>query len=261
MDVGTRLREARHQRGLTLDGIAASTRIPRPILEHLEHNRFGRLAGGIVTRGYLRACAAELGLDPEAIVRAYLAQCFGAAAEDLPIVRRPPLERETHPGRIFAVELIVVAIALVAYQALRGTPQPPRAGLPPRALSATEAEPLPGREPVALAVAADRRDAGVRIDIQPVGPCWVSATADGRLVISRELQRGDRAVAAAADELVLQIGDPETFVYWVNGRPGRTLGRAGKPVTVRITADNYEALAADSDADLDPLRLPVRVVS
>lgn len=72
MDVGTRLREARHRRGLTLDDITASTKVSRHTLDHIEHNRFSRLPGGILTRGYLRAYAAEVGLDPEPIVSDYL---------------------------------------------------------------------------------------------------------------------------------------------------------------------------------------------
>jgi cytoskeletal protein RodZ len=34
---------------MTLDDIAAATKVSKPTLDHIEHNRFDRLAGGILT--------------------------------------------------------------------------------------------------------------------------------------------------------------------------------------------------------------------
>jgi cytoskeleton protein RodZ len=43
--VGERLRAAREEKGLSLDDIAAQTRIPRRHLESIEHCRVGRASG------------------------------------------------------------------------------------------------------------------------------------------------------------------------------------------------------------------------
>lgn len=84
------------------------------------------------------------------------------------------------------------------------------------------------------------------LEIEASRACWVSATADDELVIYELLQDGTRAVAAAREELILRVGDPAAFVYWLNGALGRPLGPPGEPVTVRITEDNYETFLADS---------------
>ena len=72
--VGARLREAREQRAIPLRQIADRTRISVVALEALERNDVKRLPGGIFTRAFVRAYAAEVGLDPDRAVQEFLAQ-------------------------------------------------------------------------------------------------------------------------------------------------------------------------------------------
>jgi len=79
----------------------------------------------------------------------------------------------------------------------------------------------------------------LRVDIRADNDCWVSGTADGRRVIYRLLNAGDDAVIRAAADLVLRVGDPSALRLTINAGAGRLLGRAGEPVTVHITRENY----------------------
>jgi cytoskeleton protein RodZ len=74
-EFGAHLRRAREARGVTLRRIADVTRISVRALEAVERNDFSRLPGGIFTRAFVRAYAIEAGLDPDATVRQFLAQC------------------------------------------------------------------------------------------------------------------------------------------------------------------------------------------
>jgi hypothetical protein len=87
---------------------------------------------------------------------------------------------------------------------------------------------------------------GLRLEFQPRGECWVSATVDGRLVVYRLMASGERATLDARDEIALRVGDAGVFVYSINGAPGRSLGRQGQVVDVRITKGNYNAWLADA---------------
>ncbi|MBI4475770.1 MAG: DUF4115 domain-containing protein, partial [Acidobacteria bacterium] len=214
MDVGTQLREARQARGVTLEQVAASTKVSRQTLDHIDHNRFNRLPGGILTKGYLRAYAAQVGLNPEQIVRSYLVQCFGETGENLPLVPPRPMEVESHSGRSLAIGIMaVVIIALVASNR--------RSAEPPAMISSMDAEQLQGTSGSPStraaaspgAVAAPEDSAELEIEFRATGPCWVSATADGQLVVYRLLQDGDRELLTAREELVLRVGDPQTFEY------------------------------------------------
>jgi cytoskeleton protein RodZ len=73
-DFGTKLREARERRGVSLRQIANSTKISMGALEALERNDVARLPGGIFTRAFVRAYAGEVGLDPEQTIREFMAQ-------------------------------------------------------------------------------------------------------------------------------------------------------------------------------------------
>jgi hypothetical protein len=80
---------------------------------------------------------------------------------------------------------------------------------------------------------------GFASDIRTQGPCWVSVTADGINVAYRLMQAGERQVIEAREDVVLRVGDPAAFTFQINEMPGRPLGRAGQPITVRITTQNY----------------------
>jgi cytoskeleton protein RodZ len=68
---GTMLREARESKGLSLNDMAAMTRIPKTMLSHLEHDRFDEYEAEVFVRGHIRNYARELRLDPEAILHTY----------------------------------------------------------------------------------------------------------------------------------------------------------------------------------------------
>src|SRR5258706_11203687 len=71
---GSKLREARERRGISLREIANTTKISVSALEALERNDISRLPGGIFSRAFVRSYASEVGLDPEATIREFIAQ-------------------------------------------------------------------------------------------------------------------------------------------------------------------------------------------
>lgn len=246
-DVGTRLRKAREERNLTLDAVAARTCVPVAVLEHIEHNAFERLPGAVFTKGHLRAYAAVVGLDREEVVREYLTQ-WPAAAHELPVFRTPVVE-EPHDGRRLVTAIVGIAALLFAYSSLRQPADP--SSIAPAQRDVLVAESVAALDVVdhALPVAAAGVAVGIQLDVQPTGECWVSVVADGDIVIHRLLQRGERATARAANELVVRIGDPGAFAYMLNGVPGRPLGDAGIPLTVTITERNVHTFLDESEPE------------
>jgi hypothetical protein len=70
-EVGTRLREARAQRGLSLEDVAMATKVPKASLTNLEAGRYDLLPAPVFIRGFIRSYARAVGLDPNPVVRAY----------------------------------------------------------------------------------------------------------------------------------------------------------------------------------------------
>ena len=260
MDIGTHLREAREKAGLSLRDVAETTKLSPVTLRQIERNEFGRLPGGIFVRGYLRSYAETVGADPGEMVSRYLEQYEPPdAAEALPIAR-PTTLADTRPRMALVPVLVLLAVAAGAYGLLQRTSAPATHSAGGSVSVPTPIEPLvarlevPGSLPGEPAAASYNPEemfgSGLRLEIEPAGDCWVSAMADGQVVLYQLLQGGERVNVTAQGELVLRVGDPQMFVYTLNGEAGRSLGSAGEPVTVTITGDNYEGYLAPAQPTL-----------
>lgn len=65
---GRYIREQRQRQGMSLDQLAAATKIPRSSLEILEDDRYEELPGPVFVKGFLRCAARSLELDPDAVM-------------------------------------------------------------------------------------------------------------------------------------------------------------------------------------------------
>jgi len=70
-ELGSKLRDARVAKNLTLEDIAHTTKIPGASLAHLEAGRFEALPAPVFVRGFIRAYARVVGVDPSPFVRLY----------------------------------------------------------------------------------------------------------------------------------------------------------------------------------------------
>ena len=90
---GEELKRERNLRGFRLREIADATKINMRYLEALEGNDFEHLPGGVFNRGFVRAYAQFIGVDPDAMVNAYLleeqAQNGEGKAWDKQLFHRP----------------------------------------------------------------------------------------------------------------------------------------------------------------------------
>ncbi|RWZ60426.1 helix-turn-helix domain-containing protein [Halobacillus fulvus] len=68
MDIGSRLKEARESRGLSLEEVQSTTKIQKRYLQAIEGNDFNTLPGKFYTRAFIREYASAVGLDPEVIM-------------------------------------------------------------------------------------------------------------------------------------------------------------------------------------------------
>jgi GAF domain-containing protein len=67
------LRRQRERKQVTLSAIAERTKIHQPLLEELERDEVSRWPAGIFRRAFIRAYAEAIGLQPDDVVREFLA--------------------------------------------------------------------------------------------------------------------------------------------------------------------------------------------
>jgi hypothetical protein len=259
---GDTLRRAREAQGLSLDDLSRLTKISVSKLTALEHNDLDLLPGEVYVRGFLRAYAREVELDPEETVQRYFEHIHaeqemvavtvphaGALASHRgPVAMHAVAHDEGHPASDLNpksatgqwVAGAVAVIGLIAYLTFTQTHAPSNDAVQAAAPAGDAAHASGSGTPDQAATAANTAVPNVlQFELQPQGPCWISANVDGEPVLSKLLQAGDHHTFQVHDELVIRVGDPGAVTYSINGQPGRPLGRAGEPINVRITKDNY----------------------
>ncbi len=107
--VGQRLRVAREAKGLTLEDVAAQTRIPRRHLESLENSDWERLPAPTYTTGFAKSYASSVGLDRGEIYDALRVEMGGVR----PVHQTSEVFEPADPARTMPKWLVFGAIAAV----------------------------------------------------------------------------------------------------------------------------------------------------
>ena len=277
-DFGTKLREARERKGVSLRQIANKTKISFAALEALERNDISRLPGGIFSRAFVRSYAAEVGLDPEATIQEFIAQfphesitaghSTSDQVEDFEAVES---DRRMATNVLWMLLVSVPLAGAVVYFSMvnrRSSPQvqtAPAAAIPPpetkreppsetvSAATAGSSDPAAAPQPAAPSPAASApapatappstaENPGDRLTIglSARRPVWVSATVDGQRTISRLLQAGETQTVEIKREMVITAGDAAALSLTLNGAEGRSLGKPAEVVTARINLTNFK---------------------
>lgn len=247
------LRHARERLGLSLPYISNRTKIRTSILGSIERNELDRLPPPIFTRAFVRAYAREVGLDPQAFVELQASSQPVAAPSGE--VRAVNAIAEHRAGRYDLSErdsssLITTALVVAAAGLLLFFTDPWKASSPAEDEKTKTPADATSTRGTAVDAAVATTGAGrpsasqpssapnMRMELQPQGPCWIEATADGSRVIYRLLNAGDRYALEGYDDLVLRVGDPAALFFTIDGSKGRQIGPAGQPTTVHITRQN-----------------------
>jgi cytoskeleton protein RodZ len=117
----------------------------------------------------------------------------------------------------------------------------PASGQPeaaPPASVATQAEPAPAAG--TPAAAARSQQGSLVVVLRATEACWLSILVDGTRVPSRTLGAGERVEFTVERSITMRAGNAGALEITLNGKPARSLGAAGEPVTRTIPAAAYE---------------------
>ena len=246
-DFGGKLRQARERRGISLRQIASSTKIAAAALDALEKNDISKLPGGIFSRAFVRSYAVEVGLDPDDTVKEFLDRfnqdappTAAAVAAAIPEEEKQFEARQRQAVKGLAVGALLLAILIVLlFLMLRG--RATTAGQTAAAAEVSDAAPQPAPAADPGAPTADTSAplapavAELKLDVHPLAECWVSLTVDGRKILERVMQPGERETRTVQREALVEVGDAAAFAFSVNGRLGKPLGEKGQVKTLRLT--------------------------
>ena len=237
--VGERLRAAREQKGLSLEDVAAQTRIPQRHLASIERADWESLPTPTYTIGFAKSYAGVVGLDRTDIgdqLRAEMGgQRFTANAVE---TFEPADPRRTMPKWLVIGTIVglVVLVVLMSWLNNRSLEQPDEVTNAPAAAVATPNGPSQPTQQAAPTLVA-----GAAVVLAATAPVWLQVSEKGGATLySGTLQAGQTyAVPATATAPVLKTGKPEALQIRVGNQVAPPVGPAAKHVS------NVSLLGAD----------------
>jgi cytoskeletal protein RodZ len=249
--VGDRLRTAREAKGMSLDDVAATTRVPTRHLQHIENGDWDALPAVTYSVGFARSYAKAVGLDGREIgneLRTLLGAPQSAASAPY-----EPADPARVPPRSLALIAAVIALVLVAgYFLWRGNAV---ADSDPATDAAAVETPIVAQPNPPRAQSA----AGASPAVAAVGPVVLTATDDvwlrvsdaGTVLVQRTLKAGESyQVPATAQRPELRAGRPDALRVMVGQAVIPQLGPSGRPI------GNVSLLAADLSGRLQAAPAP-----
>lgn len=226
--VGERLRAARETKGLTLEEVAAQTRIPRRHLESLETGDWAQLPAPTYTLGFAKSYASTVDLDRVEIGEQLRAEMGGArtSASDAEVFEAADPAR-TMPkwlvlAAVLGVILLVVGFSWMNRRSLESSDEPEVAAPQEPAANAGVAAAAPAAAPVAQGPVVITANEPVWIQIYERG---------GRNLFMGELATGQRFdVPASATAPLLKTGKPEALRISVGTADAPPVGPAATTV-------------------------------
>lgn len=249
--VGERLRAAREEKGLSLEDVAAQTRIPQRHLESIENADWDKLPAPTYTIGFSKSYASAVGLDRSEIGDQLREEMGGqrfASSQSEVIEAADPARTMPKWLVLSAVVAVIVIIVLMSWLSRRSLDQSsePVANAAMAAPSATAAAPSQQAQPAAAAEGA--------VVLSAVAPAWIQVTDQGRTLFSGELQPGQTfAVPQTATAPLLKAGKPEALKVTVGSAVAPPVGPAGKVASkISLKAADLMGVGASAPAGSVP---------
>jgi cytoskeletal protein RodZ len=226
---GQQLRIAREAQGITLEDVAARTRIPTRHLQSLEEGEWSKLPAPTYTIGFAKSYASVVGLDRNEIGDALRTEMGGGA-----LAARPEAQvfEPADPARVMPRWLVLLALLALVGVAAAFLWNRNRELTPDEPVAEATA-PVPGTPaPAAPAPASATPAANGPVVITANEPAWIQVSERGGATLFQgELGSGQSyEVPATATAPVLRTGRPQSIRISVGtadapavGAPDRTV--------------------------------------
>ena len=249
-DFGATFKKARESKGISLDQIAAETRISTRFLSAIENEEFHLLPGGIFNRGFVRAFAEKLGLDSDQAVADY--EQIAQVQKSNELFAATETHADGAPRALYRISMGLLALVIVIFYVVTRESGPPittdRPAVtlpylaPPEPLTRTATE----RTPAHILRYEDQESVTVRsqaltVDIEAREKTWIRVTTDGSSINQGEiLEPGMTRTFTAQGSIDMSIGNAGGLTMKINEQSARPLGRSGQVRIVTITPHNVE---------------------
>jgi cytoskeletal protein RodZ len=227
--VGERLRAAREEKKLSLEDIAAQTRIPQRHLESIEIADWDKLPAPTYTVGFAKSYASAVGLD-RADIGDQLREEMGGqrfASSQSEVIEAADPARTMPKWLVLAAIVAVIGIVvLMSWLNRRSLEQPEQ---PSGAEVAAPASTQPAAPAQQQAATPAPTAAQGPVVLNAIEPAWIQVTDEGKTLFEGMLQPGQNfAVPPSATAPLLKAGKPEALRVTVGSAVAPPVGPPGK---------------------------------
>lgn len=236
---GEYLKRERELRNISLDEISKATRIRKYYLDAIERDEFKLLPGEAYLKGFVRAYAKHIGIDPdEAILRLESAlKSYEQKKTPIPVRKKINIRIPIYPvaaGGLIIIVLVLILIgreekreykkAVQKIEKIEAVSRPPQESVPQEKKGQEQVNPPPQTEPLRVTIKAKERT-------------WVMVKRDDEKPFDVILWEGDVQKWEAKTRLSLRIGNAQGVEIIYNGVPLRNLGAKGEVVGIILPDD------------------------
>jgi cytoskeletal protein RodZ len=223
--VGQRLREAREAKGLSVEDVAAQTRIPTRHLTSLEESDWDKLPAATYSVGFAKNYAGVVGLDRNEIGEQLREEMGGRLAAAV----HPEVYEAVDPARTMPKGLVISALGVLVLVVLALSWLSNRSVQPDEQPITEAANAAPPASAPATAAAPAAPAAAGPVVLTATAPAWIQVTDGGQSLFSGELAPGQSyTVPATAIAPQLKAGKPEALRINVGSAVAPPVGPAGK---------------------------------
>jgi cytoskeletal protein RodZ len=257
---GASLRRERELRGVSLQQIAASTKIGVSMLQAIEDDRFDKLPQGLFVRGFVREYARFLALDEQKILTE-----LSFHASQNPVAQEAVSEPGRRVSSRFAARLVnggliagifgVVGILILSPSfSSRGpapsavpavnAPSPAVVQAPGTQVASNGASVLPA---VATSASTSVLPQPLQLTLTATEDCWIGLDVGGDRVENRVLKKGESFSIVARQNASLAVGNAGGLLVAIDSGPARPLGNRGEVKrNIPLSPEAIGALSAGS---------------
>lgn len=249
---GATLAAQRERAGLSVEDVAAETRIRGTVVRAIERDDYAPCGGEVYARGHLRAIAHAVGADGEAVVRAY-DQRFGRQLPKLSVTpistigepvrevtRKATRTAPKWPAAAIAVLALVVVLLAVSWvvgkSGDRATPRAGATGAPPASTTATPTTPSTAPTTSDAPPSTSKpAPSGITVRVAVTDESsWVRVrSSTGQEIYQGILAKGEMKDFHDPASLSLRFGNAQVVELTVNGT------KVGRPCAQQVCDQTY----------------------
>ncbi len=246
-ELGNQLRLKRQEQALSLENVAAKTRIQQRMLQAIEEGELDELPEPIYIQGFIKQYADTLGLNG-----AELANSFPTGDRRLsikPVWQRLPVA-QLRPIHLYLIYIFVIVCAVNALSQmlsraeLQASSSQSQTQSQQLSSSVSKPEPALAKQPEKLKPVSAKPSNNteiskkLQIGVTLKAESWVRVVADGKTQFEGLLPQGTQRTWVAQEELTVRAGNAGGVLVTFNQEQAKQLGNPGEVQEVTFAANS-----------------------